>query len=107
MRSLAEPLPTEPKMKFESLVAICDPAGGYTTRKAIGPATLGTAGTAGADAGGGFVVAGGVVAVGVGAGAAGPASGPGLGIGPGRQETQIRASEALTMRVAAVTMGAR
>jgi hypothetical protein len=28
IRSVADPLPTEPKMKFESRVAICDPAGG-------------------------------------------------------------------------------
>jgi hypothetical protein len=40
----AEPLPIEPKMKFESLTATRAPSGGYTTRMASGPTTLGTGG---------------------------------------------------------------
>ena len=47
----ARPLPTEPKMKFESRDSMRCCAGGYTTLIASGPSTIGIAGSGGAGEG--------------------------------------------------------
>lgn len=71
IRSPASPLPTDPKMKFESRAAISCPDLGYVTLISIGPRTSGTAGSFAFGGGSGAGGITGIAGAGAGRGAVG------------------------------------